>query len=144
AALERYRKSTSSAEIRNPNIEIRNNFEIRNLKQVWNISVLDIGICFGFRYSDFGFAAVTACRRRRRYNASHGEEEKSPRGYAEKPLEAAAPARLDALVSAARRARRRHALARTRPGEGRSQPQADHHSARGTKRGHAGGGRERL
>src|SRR5439155_8128818 len=49
--------------IRNPNIEIRNKSEIRitkirNVRALWFgfVSNFDIRICFGFRYSDFGFA----------------------------------------------------------------------------------------
>ncbi|MCH8963246.1 MAG: hypothetical protein IH820_18515 [Bacteroidetes bacterium] len=45
-------------EIRNPNIEIRNNVQNlnnRNPKRVWSLWILIFGFDFGFRYSDSGF-----------------------------------------------------------------------------------------
>src|SRR4051812_14292660 len=48
-----------SEEIRNPNIEIRNESEYRNENQprkALRCFFLGIRICFGFRYSDFGFS----------------------------------------------------------------------------------------
>ena len=40
---------------RNPNIEIRNNIKARITKIQNLFWILGFWICFGFRYSDFGF-----------------------------------------------------------------------------------------
>jgi hypothetical protein len=50
-------------EIRNSNIEARNNFEKPRFETffVWNIGILKIRICFGFRASDFEFKGRRFC-----------------------------------------------------------------------------------
>src|SRR5262249_3262124 len=56
--------------IRNPNIEIRNELEIRNHKsqtRVVFVSIFEFRICFGFRISSFGFL-LSRDRRAPRYD----------------------------------------------------------------------------
>src|SRR5262249_34312910 len=54
-------KRHRAAQIRNPNLEIRNKSEIRKrrqISQVWRFGSFEFRVCFGFRDSDFGFGPV--------------------------------------------------------------------------------------
>jgi len=54
-------RMTNAKEIRNPNIEIRNKFEAENSNdgnyRSFEFSVFGFLVCFGFRFSYFGFPA---------------------------------------------------------------------------------------